>query len=67
MAPFPEEKVSRLLDQLVPDQLVFGSDFPHPEGLPDPVSYVRELSDLSEADRRKIMSSNLAGFLGIEV
>ncbi len=65
VAPYPEEKVSRILDVLSPDSLVFGSDFPHPEGLPDPVSYVHELSELSDADQRKIMSTNLAEFLGI--
>lgn len=65
VAPYPEEKVSRILDVLSPDSLVFGSDFPHPEGLPDPVTYVHELSELSEEDQRKVMSTNLAGFLGI--
>ncbi len=66
VAPYPEEKISRILDILTPDQLIFGSDFPHPEGLPDPVTYVRELNDLSDEDQRKIMSTNLAGFLGID-
>lgn len=67
VAPYPEEKISRVLDVMTVDQLVFGSDFPHPEGLPDPVTYVRELDDLSDDDQRKVMSSNLAGFLGIDV
>ena len=44
---------------------MFGSDFPHPEGLPDPVTYVKELRDLPEAEQQKIMSTNLAGFLGL--
>ncbi len=65
IAPYPEEKISRILDVLPPETLVFGSDFPHPEGLPDPVSYVHELAELSEADQRKIMSDNLAGFLDL--
>ena len=65
IAPYPEENISRILDVLSPDCLVFGSDFPHPEGLPDPVTYVNQLHDLSEADQQKIMSTNLAGFLGL--
>ena len=65
IAPYPEESISRILDVLSPDCLVFGSDFPHPEGLPDPVTYVNQLHDLSEADQQKIMSTNLAGFLGL--
>ena len=66
VAPYPEEKISRILEVLSPDQLIFGSDFPHPEGLPDPVTYVNELTDLSEEDQCKIMSTNLADFLGVE-
>ncbi len=65
VAPYPEENVARILDVLTPDQLVFGSDFPHPEGLPDPVTYVEQLRDLSDDDQRKIMSTNLAAFLGL--
>ncbi|MGE0881095.1 MAG: amidohydrolase family protein [Acidimicrobiia bacterium] len=67
VAPYPEEGLARVLDILPVDNLVFGSDFPHPEGLPDPVTYVNQLTDLSEADQRKIMSTNLANFLGIKV
>jgi predicted TIM-barrel fold metal-dependent hydrolase len=65
VAPYPEENVHRILEVLSPDSLVFGSDFPHPEGLPDPVTYVSQLRDLPEADQQKIMSTNLAQFLGI--
>ena len=48
IAPYPEENITRILDVLSPDCLVFGSDFPHPEGLPDPVTYVNKLHDLSD-------------------
>jgi predicted TIM-barrel fold metal-dependent hydrolase len=65
IAPYPEENIGRILDVLSPDCLVFGSDFPHPEGLPDPVTYVNQLHDLSDEDQQKIMSTNLAGFLGL--
>jgi predicted TIM-barrel fold metal-dependent hydrolase len=65
IAPYPEEKIGRILDVLPPSTLVFGSDFPHPEGLPDPVTYVGELAELSEEDQRKIMSTNLAEFLNL--
>jgi len=65
VAPYPEENIRRILEVLSPDSLVFGSDFPHPEGLPDPVTYVNQLRDLPEPDQQKIMSTNLAEFLGI--
>jgi len=47
------------------NSLIFGSDLPHPEGLPDPVTYVNQISELSPADQQRIMSTNLAEFLGI--
>jgi predicted TIM-barrel fold metal-dependent hydrolase len=65
LAPYPEENISRVLEVVSPDSLVFGSDFPHPEGLPDPVTYVGQLRDLPAADQQKIMSTNLANFLGV--
>jgi predicted TIM-barrel fold metal-dependent hydrolase len=64
VAPYPEENVDRILEVVGSDCLVFGSDFPHPEGLPDPVSYVRQLEHLSEETQRAIMRENLVRFLG---
>ena len=46
-----------------PDCLVFGSDFPHPEGLSDPVAYIHQLERLPEDTQRNIMRENLARFL----
>ena len=38
---------------------MFGSDWPHPEGLTDPISYVDELKDFGDEDVAKIMGGNL--------
>jgi predicted TIM-barrel fold metal-dependent hydrolase len=65
VAPYPEENITRVLEVVGPDCLVFGSDFPHPEGLPDPVSYVHQLDRLPEPIQRNIMRDNLANFLSI--
>ena len=46
--------------------MLFGSDFPHPEGLADPVSYVDELAGLPEESIRKIMGGNLAALMGVD-
>jgi hypothetical protein len=43
--------------------LVFGSDFPHSEGLPDPVQYAKNIEGIGEDNIRKIMRENLKGFL----
>jgi predicted TIM-barrel fold metal-dependent hydrolase len=64
VAPYPEENIDRVLEVVGFECLVFGSDFPHPEGLPDPVSYVRQLEHLPETTQRAIMRDNLARFLG---
>jgi predicted TIM-barrel fold metal-dependent hydrolase len=63
--PFFEEDPIGLITAIGPDKVVFGSDYPHPEGLADPVSYVNELTSLPEDDVRKIMGGNLAEALKV--
>ena len=45
--------------------IVFGSDFPHGEGLPDPAMYLGQLRNLDDADTRAVMRGNLARFLDV--
>jgi predicted TIM-barrel fold metal-dependent hydrolase len=63
IAPFPEENVERAIDVLGTDCLMFGSDFPHSEGIPDPMQYVTQLKNLDDATVRKIMRDNLESFI----
>lgn len=63
VAPYPEENVGRVADVVGWDCLVFGSDFPHSEGLPDPVQYVRNIEGIGEENIRKVMRDNLKEFL----
>jgi predicted TIM-barrel fold metal-dependent hydrolase len=59
--PFFEEDVMGIVNAIGVDNVVFGSDFPHPEGMADPTAFVAELDDsLSEADKAKIMGGNLS-------
>jgi predicted TIM-barrel fold metal-dependent hydrolase len=60
ISPFWEEDLGALADLVGVDRVLFGSDFPHPEGLADPASYVDELAGLPEESVRKIMGGNLA-------
>ncbi|WP_229117222.1 amidohydrolase family protein [Enemella dayhoffiae] len=46
------------------DNVVFGSDYPHPEGLHDPVSIIDEIDTLSREDQAKIMGGNLNQLMG---
>jgi predicted TIM-barrel fold metal-dependent hydrolase len=58
--PFREEDPIGLIELVGVDNVVFGSDYPHPGGLFDPVTWVDELESLSEADQAKVMGGNLA-------
>ena len=48
------------------DKILFGSDWPHGEGLESPLSFTDELTGFSEADVRKIMRDNALDFLGVK-
>jgi predicted TIM-barrel fold metal-dependent hydrolase len=49
-----------LIDLIGADNVVFGSDYPHIEGMSEPLSYVKELDGLSHEDVAKVMGGNLA-------
>jgi predicted TIM-barrel fold metal-dependent hydrolase len=66
ISPFWEEDLGALADLLGEDRVLFGSDYPHPEGLADPVSYVQELEGQPEERVRKIMGGNLARLMNVE-
>jgi predicted TIM-barrel fold metal-dependent hydrolase len=58
--PFHEEDPRGLIDLVGVDRVVFGSDYPHIEGMSEPLSYVDELEGLSHEDIAKVMGGNLA-------
>lgn len=57
--PFHEEDTAGLIDVIGVDNVVFGSDYPHPEGMSDPISFVDELEGLPDEDKAKVMGGNL--------
>ena len=66
ISPFWEEDLGALADLIGVDHVLFGSDYPHPEGLADPVSYIDELKGLSDEHIRKIMGGNLAKLMNVD-
>lgn len=60
VAPYPEDDIPSLVEQLGGDDrcLVMGSDFPHAEGLADPVDFEKLLHPLAGDARRRIMRDN---------
>jgi predicted TIM-barrel fold metal-dependent hydrolase len=66
--PFHEDDIAQLIDVLGVDHVLFGSDYPHPEGLADPCSYVDHLPDgLAEDDVAAVMGGNLGRLMGVDV
>jgi predicted TIM-barrel fold metal-dependent hydrolase len=66
VSPFWEEKFSDLAKLMGTDRVVFGSDWPHPEGLKDPISFVDDLADLPPQDIAKIMGGNMMGLFKVK-
>jgi len=56
----------KLIDELGADKIMWGSDFPHPDGVwPDSREYIeRELGDLPADTRRKVVCENAARLYG---
>jgi predicted TIM-barrel fold metal-dependent hydrolase len=63
--PFHEEDPRGLVALLGPGQVLFGSDYPHPEGLADPITFVDELQGLPEETIRLVMGGNLARLMRV--
>ena len=56
--PFWEDDPYEIVDLMGADRVIFGSDWPHIEGMPRPLDYVREIKELSEADQQLVMRDN---------
>lgn len=66
VTPYPEDDVAKLVDQLGGDDsvLVFGSDFPHAEGVVTPAEFQEGLSTLPVDMQQRIMYDNAASVFG---
>ena len=65
ISPFWEEDFGHLAELLGPDRVLFGSDYPHPEGLGDPVTFAGEIGHLAPELVGKIMGGNLARLMNV--
>jgi predicted TIM-barrel fold metal-dependent hydrolase len=66
VSPFHEDDLGEIIDVIGADHVLFGSDWPHPEGLAEPTSYVDHLpKGLPEADVANIMGGNLARIMKV--
>ena len=63
VAPFHEENFREIVDLLGPTQVLYGSDWPHPEGVPQPLDMLSDLAGLNESEVRRVAHDNTAGLL----
>jgi predicted TIM-barrel fold metal-dependent hydrolase len=64
VTPYYEEDLHALADVIGVERILFGSDWPHGEGLAEPTDFAKELADFDDADVRKIMRDNALALLG---
>lgn len=65
VSPFWETEVPEALNIVSEDRLLFGSDYPHPEGLAEPLEYYDYVKDLDPVVIRKLMSTNAYNLVGV--
>jgi predicted TIM-barrel fold metal-dependent hydrolase len=64
VAPFYEDDIRALADAIGVDHVLFGSDYPHAEGLADPSAFVDDLAGFDDAEVRTIMRDNARSLIG---
>jgi predicted TIM-barrel fold metal-dependent hydrolase len=66
VSPFWEEDLVALAGLIGEERVLFGSDFPHPEGLAEPAAYVDALAGAPDETVRKIMGGNLSRLMNVQ-
>jgi predicted TIM-barrel fold metal-dependent hydrolase len=64
VTPYYEEDMRKLADLIGVERLLFGSDWPHGEGLARPVDFAKELHAFSDDEIRMVMRDNCVDLLG---
>jgi predicted TIM-barrel fold metal-dependent hydrolase len=58
VAPYYEDDIRALADRIGPSQVLMGSDWPHAEGLADPIRFVEDLRGFGADEVRMVMRDN---------
>jgi predicted TIM-barrel fold metal-dependent hydrolase len=64
VAPYYEDDIRGLADALGANRVLFGSDWPHAEGLAEPTTFVEDLHGFSNEEIRAIMRDNALALSG---
>ncbi|MGW6360274.1 amidohydrolase family protein [Streptomyces sp. NPDC055092] len=67
VSPFWEGSVADVVEQVGWDKVLFGSDYPHPEGLAEPKDFYRYAEGMDEQRTRDFMGDNCRRLLGLPV
>ena len=59
VAPYYEDDMAMLKDALGVERLLFGSDFPHAEGIPEPTDFVKDIPTFDDEEVRAVMRDNV--------
>jgi predicted TIM-barrel fold metal-dependent hydrolase len=63
--PYAEDDIPALVERIGVANVLFGSDWPHGEGLADPLSFRELLGGLSGTDAELVLHDNLARLIGL--
>ncbi len=58
VAPFVEDDVAELAVHLPVERILFGSDWPHAEGIAQPIDFLGKVQSFTPADQHRIMFDN---------
>ena len=64
VSPYHEEDIPELVRRIGASQVLFGSDYPHPEGLAEPAQFAEQIAELPEAEQRMILRDNAIRLVG---
>ena len=57
--PFWADDVDEVVELMGADRVIFGSDWPHIEGMPQPLDYLVELKNLDAEQTKRVMLDNV--------
>ncbi len=63
VSPYYEDDLERLRDVVGADHMLFGSDYPHAEGLAEPTDFLYDLKGFSDEEIRPVMRDNALALL----
>ncbi|HKS46987.1 MAG TPA: amidohydrolase family protein [Amycolatopsis sp.] len=65
ISPYYEDPWREIIECVGVDRVVYGSDWPHPEGLPEPLDVLEEIGIVTPDELKLIVRDNTASLLGI--